>query len=508
MREAAPVRVTVNLVAVAASLLLAGACGPHAAPTADDDGEDAANSSPLDGAGGTDGALRDGAGPDGALVDAAGPAPDASTAECVIDGDCGAGRGCLAGICRDRCTLGIWCGTSTTGEYCEAGLCVECQSQDDCAGTRYACSPTARVCEETTFDPTFTKIGVFYHTWHCPAADQLHDLTQILAGNAPYGPYNASHWWGRPAEGYYCLSRNDALLARHATQLRDMGVDFVFVDVTNHAYNSNALNDRPVEMIIQPFTRMVAVWSGIPGAPRIVPWVPVVRADAAHPRDKHMVYTLLDLLNAHPGLQWVYEGKPLILVTENDSYPVDVARWNELSANYTLRKMWANAPSDATKWSYMERCQESPLNAAACDQRMAFKNSAIEQLPIATAYQADYMSHPASATPKHQGKTFRKQFETLFDNPTARIATITGWNEWNVGRLQCDHAPLCVCSHPEDVNGCFLDQYNIEYNRDLEPAANAMGDYYYRLAKGCIALFRSGARCDAAHTNDICCKDY
>ena len=170
--------------------------------------------------------------------------------------------------------------------------------------------------------------------------------------------------------------------------------------------------------------------------------------------------------------------------------------------------MWANAPSDATKWSYMERCQESPLNAAACRQRLAYKAGAIEQLPIATAYQADYMSHPASATPKHQGKTFRKQFETLFDNPTARIATITGWNEWNVGRLQCDHAPLCVCSHPEDVNGCFLDQYDIEYNRDLEPAANAMGDYYYRLAKGCIALFRSGARCDAAHANDICCKDY
>ena len=48
----------------------------------------------------------------------------------------------------------------------------------------------------------------------------------------------------------------------------------------------------------------------------------------------------------HDGLQFVYDGKPLILVTENDSYPVDVARWNELSANYTLRKMWANAPSD------------------------------------------------------------------------------------------------------------------------------------------------------------------
>ena len=35
-----------------------------------------------------------------------------------------------------------------------------------------------------------------------------------------------------------------------------------------------------------------------------------------------------------------------------------------------------------------------------------------------------------------------------------------------------------------------------------------MGDYYDRLAKGCIALFRRGARCDAAHANDNCCKNY
>jgi hypothetical protein len=81
------------------------------------------------------------------------------------------------------------------------------------------------------------------------------NFTQILAGNVLYGPYNVSHWWGRPAEGYYCLSRNDALLARHATQLRDMGVDFVFVDVTNHAYNSNALNDRPSPRYI-PFDQI------------------------------------------------------------------------------------------------------------------------------------------------------------------------------------------------------------------------------------------------------------
>ncbi len=113
-----------------------------------------------------------------------------------------------------------------------------------------------------------------------------------------------------------------------------------------------------------------------------------------------------------------------------------------------------------------------------------------------------------TATPKYQGKTFRKQFETLIDNPEVPIATITGWNEWNVGRLPCGEAYLCDCANPQDQLGCFLDQYTIDYNRDIEPTATAMGDYYYRLATACIALFRSGGRCDAAHADNLCCKDY
>jgi hypothetical protein len=35
-----------------------------------------------------------------------------------------------------------------------------------------------------------------------------------------------------------------------------------------------------------------------------------------------------------------------------------------------------------------------------------------------------------------------------------------------------------------------------------------MGDYYYQLVSGCIDLFRSGGRCDAAHADHICCQDY
>lgn len=150
----------------------------------------------------------------------------------------------------------------------------------------------------------------------------------------------------------------------------------------------------------------------------------------------------------------------------------------------------------------------SPLDPEPCFQRTATFGGAAEQLPISMAYQADCMSHPATATPKHHGRTFRRQFETLFDNPEVPIATLTGWNEWLVGRYRCDVAPLCFCSNPEDLNGCFLDQYDIEYNRDIEPGNNAMGTYYYDLVRNCIDLLRAGERCTPDNAAEPCCSDW
>ncbi len=46
----------------------------------------------------------------------------------------------------------------------------------------------------------------------------------------------------------------------------------------------------------------------------------------------------------------------------------------------------------------------------------------------------------------------------------------------------------------------------MEYSRDIEPGANEMGDYYYRLMKACVSLFRTGGECDAAHQSDLCCR--
>lgn len=477
----------VTVACALATVALAG-CQPQAASNGGDGPNDGA-APPADG---------------GPVVDDAASTPDAFVPECSANSDCGAGRGCLAGVCRDECLLGLWCGGAESGPICQGGLCVECTTDADCDSGRTQCDEPTSTCVDRPFDPSVAKFGIFYSTWHCLAAhgNPVLDLSLILAGQQSYGSYgHPTHYWGRPAAGYYCPSENDAVLRQHAEMLRDAGIAFAFIDATNHNYVDGRSHDTP-GMILRPLDRLLAVWSTVPGAPRLVPWVPVVEAGTS--ASVYTVDAMLQRLAAYPGMHFEYLGKPLLLITENAQYPVNAAREAALAMQYTVRRMWAVYSSDGAPWSFLQRCQASPTSADPCEQRVAVRNGQFEQIPISAAYQATFMNVP-TATPKHRGLTFRKQFERAFDWPETPIITITGWNEWVVGRQQCGH-PQCPCSsYP---NGCFGDQYDIEYSRDIEPGANEMGTYYYDLMKACIALFRSGNQCDAAHANDVCCRDW
>lgn len=438
--------------------------------------------------------------------------PDAGTsdgtADCAVDDDCAGARRCHEGRCRLPCLLGT-CVHDLAGGVCAEGFCVECANDDDCAGSRYACELDEHRCVPQHVDTSGTRIGIFYSLWHCPsAADNpegrpIHDISEVLAGNQAWGPLHAVHWWDEPAAGYYCLARNDALLEQHATQLRDAGVEFVFFDATNHAY-VDGRSDRTRQMILEPLDRLVAVWSAIPGAPKVVPWVPVVAA-GTNP-SVNTVDAIIARLDAHPQLWFPYQGKPLILVTENDWFTSSEAKLAALAERFTIRRMWAHEPEGSQRWSFLEACEEDPgTTGEPCRQRIAPHDGALEQVSITMAYQLTYMSVPAYAVPKHHGLTFRRQFQTLLDNPNVPIATITGWNEWISQRQPCGDNPTCPCTTYPD--GCFMDEYSIEYSRDIEPGRNERGDDYYRLLASCIALFRSGWICDASTADELCCQE-
>jgi hypothetical protein len=216
-------------------------------------------------------------------------------------------------------------------------------------------------------------------------------------------------------------------------------------------------------------------------------------------------------MDEYPHMYFNYEGKRLIQgVQDLNRFDVDEEKVRQLEANnFTVKKMWAfqkkkGDPQDV--WSFMELCENEPNTDGKCLQRIAHnEDGSPEQVAINPAYQRNYMTNhegPHAATPKYYGRTFRKQFETAFDNRGIPMVLIMEWNSWTHHiHNTCDYGGGRTDEH------CMVDGYDIEYNRDIEAAKDELGAYYYRLMKGCIELYNSGKDCSSS-PDDICCKDH
>ena len=359
-----------------------------------------------------------------------------------------------------------------------------------------------------------TIFGIMYSTWHCPQAQDnpagtpIFDIAKILSGQQPYGPYGAWYWKSDPLDGYYCLSRRDDVLRKHAIQLRDAGIRFVYIDASNHPSSATAFADRPAEMIMEPMDAMLRVWSAIPGAPRIVPFVPVM--NVAEP----MIDWMMARLAQYPQMQLMEEGKPFFLVVANPGLPPDQAKLSALAQNYSYRKMWHHAIPGVTRdsWSFSSFCSNPYFNShqgtAACDQPIT-QNNGPEHVSISPAINSFIFSTPSQATPRYSGRTFARQFDTVFKSPTTKFATISDWNSWVAiafckkadGGLSTNRAE-CASSTYE-----FVDTYTDELSRDMEPT-HSQGDYYYRLMKACIAKFARGEACNENSASEVGAMSY
>jgi hypothetical protein len=94
--------------------------------------------------------------------------------------------------------------------------------------------------------------------------------------------------------------------------------------------------------------------------------------------------------------------------------------------------------------------------------------------------------------PKFGGQTFRQQIATVASHPNAKILTITQWNEWTAVRFPCDSwIPRCNSQTKLHHDGAaiFMDQYDHEYNRDLEPGGWS-GAAYYGIMKNEISMLK------------------
>jgi hypothetical protein len=318
-------------------------------------------------------------------------------------------------------------------------------------------------------------VGVFYFLWLRAEEKQgPFDITRILHNHPdamqhptspPWGPLYAPHHWGEPLLGYY-LNDDAWVIRKHAQMLADAGVDVIIFDTSNKlTYPRNYL------ALCKVFEQMRREGNRTPDIAFLTPfWDP-----------RSTVRKLYDEFyskNLYPDLWFRWEGKPLILA---DPAKVD----QELVQFFTFRKPQPDYFQGSTgpdEWSWLEVYPQHMFkNSRGENEQMSVGvaqnavNGRLGSMSEPGSHGRSYHNGSAATQPGsvNDGYNFAEQFEhALKTDP--KFIFVTGWNEWIAGRFDTfNHI------HQPPM---FVDEFDEEHSRDIEPMKGGHGDdYYYQL---------------------------
>ncbi|MDO5554871.1 MAG: hypothetical protein Q4G68_14030 [Planctomycetia bacterium] len=371
--------------------------------------------------------------------------------------------------------------------YLAAGLC-QGQSQGtpwQAADGQRHILPGAAKTGEIREDKT---VGIFYFLWNSPVSN---------IAKAPYreGPYDISdifqrdpdimtkpdsplwggngqfHFWGEPLFGYY-RADDPWIMRRHIQLLADAGVDVLIFDTTN------ALTYP--EIYLPLCATMMTIRQEGGRTPQIT-FMLNTQAGATAEKLWREIYST----GQYDELLFKWDGKPLLIADP------DAITSAALKENLTLRKAhwpfemknthnawhWEATYPQPYSWSEREDVPEQ-VNVSVA-QNLSRATGAVENMSSGQArgrsFCKDQIRIKKNAT--DQGLNFTEQWRrALALSPP--FVMITGWNEWIAGRWRRGEEYV------------FVDQFDREYSRDIEPMKGGHFDNYYLLMMAGIRHYK------------------
>jgi len=318
-------------------------------------------------------------------------------------------------------------------------------------------------------------VGIFYFLWHdrncprCPALDGPYDIAKIMARDAQaldkpdsplWGPIGASHYWGEPLYGYY-TSSDPWVIRRHAQLLADAGIDTLIFDATN------ALTYREAYMALCQVLREIRESGG--RTPQIAFMLNTAAAQTAR-----QLYHDLYQPGLYPELWFRWQGKPLLICDPNEATA-------ELRQFFTLRRAhWPFTMTNTPFAWHWEATYPQPYGYADDPARPEQVNVSVAQnlsrtsgkpvnMSMGDARGRSFHDHQVDTAPDavNRGLNFQEQWRRALDLAPPFVM-VTGWNEWIAGRWGKASGPFY-----------FVDQFDQEHSRDIEPMKGGHGDNYY-----------------------------
>ncbi|MEN1678993.1 MAG: hypothetical protein AAGJ46_05340 [Planctomycetota bacterium] len=324
-------------------------------------------------------------------------------------------------------------------------------------------------------------VGMFYFVWHgAHSQSGPHDITKLTADREPaWGPVGAFHHWGEPELGYY-VATDPYVYRRHASMLVDAGVDTILIDVTN-----TAIYRQQVTVLLETWARMRREGASTPKVAFL--------ANTNQGVVVERLYEWLYKLGKHQDLWFYWEGKPLILADRAEAPP-------DTRDFFTFRRSWAWSKTSwfgdgRGKWTWIDDSPQKPgLDPSGSKEQISVAAAGHPTRNLGRSNRRSKQPRPSRERPN--GRIyFREQWQRAHE-VDPEFVLVTGWNEWVAQRFVAgkgpQHGRRFLGKKLKEGQSYFVDQYNHEFSRDLEPMRGGHGDlYYYELVdqvrryKGC-----------------------
>lgn len=365
--------------------------------------------------------------------------------------------------------------------------------------------------------PNAGQVGLFYFLWRdrdqtslneIPATDHfkawLEGGDDGLWAAMQEGGEGHPHYWAEPYFGYYS-SNDEWVLRKHAYMFAEAGVDFVFFDTTNN--NLHTVSHMA----------LMKVWEQVRQEGYETPKICFLCG--GYDAEFHELYNSIYKKGLYGDLWYYWNGKPLVMTSATVNFT------EEERAFFTWRESWADTRQSwyQTKrgnacwpwndgfpmsWGKSETGEKEQLVVMAGGGGQVGRSCG--QRNLYPTYEGDWdfgFALLESATP--YGLMFAKYFDRVLEqNP--RLVMITGWNEWIAGRWSGAGAgagatgltfagQYIVSNDPtKKENSYFVDEFNPEYSRDIEPMKGGFGDnYFYQMAEY-IRLYKGSRAVETA----------
>ena len=316
-------------------------------------------------------------------------------------------------------------------------------------------------------------VGIFYFLAnHVPKAP-VYDNTQLLAANPldpQYGPYGSPHWWGQPWLGYY-QSDDPSVIRTHMAMLAEAGVDVLIFDNTNGPTYPDVY--LPICRVLEQMKS-----EGVK-APQI--------AFITGHGSENTLLTNFYSQNLFPDLWFRWKGRPLMLYAPPDN---GKTLSPDVQSFFALRESWAWTPSDwfgdgRDKWPWLDNYpqnygwHEDPKKPEAMAAEVA--QHATTSIGRSSLAQHEPPVSDLRVTPDtEKGLCFTQQFDRVLQ-VDPEFVFVTGWNEWTATHFNDDSPTFAGKPHAKG-GAIFVDEYNEEFSRDIEPEQGRLqDDYYYQL---------------------------